>query len=243
MALGLARAFSALTTLFFPSHCAFCGALLHGVDSPVLCRACLSRLIPLAAAGRTLCPRCSLPRDEGCACICDDAGYAFRMNRSLFLFDEDVRALIHLMKYAHRKTIATLFGKKLALAYPAYIKAHDILLPVPLGRRRRRERGYNQSTLIAQRIARETGVPVCEDALVRRRETQALATTHSGDERRAIIKGAFHVRKGKEGRIRGKRVLVLDDVMTTGTTLHEVAHVLLCEGDAGEVNTLTVARA
>jgi ComF family protein len=113
-----------------------------------------------------------------------------------------------------------------------------LLVPVPLHPRKRRERGFNQSELLAEAISARAGVPLVKDALVRRRET-GTQTGLSAAARRANVRGAFAVRR--RARIEGQRIVLLDDVYTTGATALACAQALLAAG-AREVRLLTLAR-
>lgn len=113
----------------------------------------------------------------------------------------------------------------------------DVLMPVPLYRKRLRERGYNQASLLATEIGKHTGQPVAEASLVRLRDTLSQARTASAAERRENVRGAFGCRE----RLRGHSILLVDDVCTTGATLDACATALKASG-AGSVWGLTVAR-
>ncbi|MFH1486375.1 MAG: phosphoribosyltransferase family protein, partial [Chloroflexota bacterium] len=114
---------------------------------------------------------------------------------------------------------------------------HNAVVAVPLHHRRSRRRGYNQSILLASEVSRQTGVPLIEGSLVRLRDTPPQARTRSGGERRANVEGAFGCR---DQRLRGKRVVIVDDICTTGATLNACAAAAKTAG-ASWVWGLTVA--
>ena len=115
----------------------------------------------------------------------------------------------------------------------------DMLVPVPLHPRRQRARGYNQSLLLAREVSRRLDLPLATEALFRRRDTPPQARAVEADARRRNVADAFDCRSGA---VAGRRVLLVDDVTTTGATLDACARVLLAEGGASSVWALTFAR-
>jgi len=115
----------------------------------------------------------------------------------------------------------------------------DVLVPVPLHSRRQRARGYNQSLLLAREVSRRLDLPLAAGALVRRRDTPPQAKAAEADARRRNVADAFDCRTGA---VAGRRVLLVDDVTTTGATLDACARVLLAQGGASSVWAVTFAR-
>lgn len=140
-------------------------------------------------------------------------------------------------KYGRVLPAANWFARRLVPLVPQ--PAADLLVPVPLSRERRRERGFNQSELMARRLARLAGLRCYPAALIRRRETWSQAGL-SREERERNVRGAFHV--PDPHRINGRRILLLDDVLTTGATVAACAAALKKAG-AATVSVITVARA
>jgi ComF family protein len=142
-----------------------------------------------------------------------------------------LRELIWRFKYKAERRLARPLGSLLALRLEgeAFMKVIDRIVPVPLFWRKRVSRGFNQAELLAKRVARNFGVPLSPRILKRKKSTQPLYPL-GGIERRKELAGAFQIRSSR--RIRGKRVLVIDDLMTTGTTLQECARVLSEAGAA-----------
>ncbi|MDM8000956.1 MAG: phosphoribosyltransferase family protein [Dehalococcoidia bacterium] len=149
-----------------------------------------------------------------------------------------MRKAVHHLKYSHFKALATPLGRMLAQYLDSHPVAVDALVPVPLHSRRLRERGYNQSALLAAEISKWNGLPVVTDSLVRTRHTKAQVKTDSAEERQRNMAGAFGCR---DVRLAGKRILVIDDVCTTGATLNSCAAALRAAG-AVSVWGLTLAR-
>ena len=148
---------------------------------------------------------------------------------------------IHALKYAGKRRVAEPLGLLMAETYRRQARFRlppDALLPVPLHARRQAERGYNQSALLARVVSRELGLPLVEDALARLRNTPQQVGL-SGGERRKNVAGAFACMPGHP-LVEGRRLVLLDDVCTTGATLAACAETLLAAG-AREVWGLALA--
>jgi ComF family protein len=149
-----------------------------------------------------------------------------------------VREAVHALKYNHLSALA----RPMAAPMAAYLEAEalpvDIVVPVPLFGRRQRLRGYNQSALLAREVTRLLGLPLAERGLGRRRDTLPQARSVDAEARRRNVAGAF---VGEKRRVEGRRVLLVDDVMTTGATLDACAQALRQAG-AASVWALTFAR-
>jgi ComF family protein len=159
-----------------------------------------------------------------------DAAYSFGS------FEAELRELIHVFKYGRVATLAGPLGRFLALALPR-TEQFDVVVPMPLHWMRRWSRGFNQSELLAREIARRASVPVRN--LARRTKATTPQAGLTNAKRRANVSGAFRVPRPE--RVRGLRVLLVDDVMTTGATASACARVLKRAG-AVRVALLTVAR-
>jgi ComF family protein len=158
--------------------------------------------------------------------------------RSPFAFEGLVRRAVHQLKYGHFKALAAPLGRLLGEYLETEPVAADVLVPVPLHSRRLRDRGYNQSALLAAEVGRRNGLPVVTDSLVRLRYTKAQVKTADAGERQRNLAGAFGCRDAK---LAGKRVLLVDDVCTTGATLNSCA-IALREAGAASVWGLALAR-
>ena len=158
-----------------------------------------------------------------------DAAYTFGS------YEGALRDLIHLFKYGRIQTLAGPLGRLLAQALPRD-QSFDLIVPMPLHWRKRWRRGFNQSALLARQIARRTSVPV-RNVLRRVRHTAAQAGLTNA-KRRLNVSGAFRARM----RLDGQRVLLIDDVMTTGATAASCARAIKLAG-ASHVTLLTLARA
>jgi ComF family protein len=221
--------------LLFPPRCALCGR--HGA---ALCDDC-AHALPRADPPR--CSRCWSPRRPGWGCRrCDEfasGGPALEGLRSPYVFQEGARELVHALKYNYYSALASPMGELMARYLQDTPLPADVLVPVPLHPRRQRARGYNQSLLLAREVSRRLDLPLAAEALVRRRDTPPQARAVEADDRRLNVAGAFDCRPGA---VAGRRVLLVDDVTTTGATLDACARALLAQGGASSVWALTFAR-
>lgn len=237
---GVRQLFNALLDVVIPPLCHICHAFIPDAGELHLCPACRDKL-PLVSSPR--CPLCGIPfsgagDDHRCgACLTNPPH--FDLARAHFLYEGDLRELIHSFKYSRvthlRKPLALL-----ALMAADEFREHapQLVVPVPLHRSRLRERGFNQAILIGQPLSRHLSLPLLPDALVRTRQTEPQIEL-SATERRLNVKGAFAVKR--PDMITGKRILLVDDVMTTGSTMDECALELKKAG-ARMVMAATVAR-
>jgi ComF family protein len=235
----------ALFSLFFPDDCRICGQPLDEVTRIPVCRVCLRKPEPLNA--EFFCASCRTPFQNGFPL--DAAGRCALCRRGLRGFDAAycfgayegaLRELIHLYKYGRIKTLVRPLGDLLVAALPRD-ERFDAVTPVPLHWRRQWHRGFNQSELLAREIARRSGIPVVA-ALKRVRSTLTQASLSNTGRRRNVTR-AFQCRFGARWarRIEGRRILLIDDVMTTGSTAASCALSLKRAG-ATRVALLTIAR-
>lgn len=230
--------------LVFAPVCVSCGAAISSAESErLVCRLCWTRSRPIPAPR---CSRCWTPvipnREPDPRCpACRSYPPALRVIRSAFVMDEPVRRMIHALKYAGWTAVADPLARRMAtLGFPPDV--HDevrLVVPVPLGPARLRERGYNQAALLAQAYVRLTRSTEYAEVLVRRRATDTQTTLHP-DERRANVAGAFAPAAGVK--LSGEHILLVDDVWTTGATALACTEALLSAG-ARAVSVVTFARA
>jgi competence protein ComFC len=206
-----------------------------------VCRACLAKPEPLAA--EYFCVQCRAPfrtpaplDEEGRCGLCRRGVLGFDAAYTFGFYEDTLRELIHLFKYGRVPTLSKPLGRLLALALPRD-RAFDVIVPMPLHWRKKWQRGFNQSDLLAREIGRRSNVPVKND-LRRVRFTSAQAGLTSS-KRRLNVSGAFRARKNNS--LAGKRVLLVDDVMTTGASAASCARALKLAG-AAQVTLLTLAR-
>jgi ComF family protein len=235
------KLYASVFSLVFPDECRICAEPLREVSRIPVCRTCLLKPEPLAA--EYFCVQCrspfrsSFPLDEQGLCgLCRRGVRGFDAAYSFGFYEDELRKLIHLFKYGRVQTLATPLGCLLALALPRD-QEFDVIVPMPLHWRKRWQRGFNQSALLASEIGRRTNVPV-KNALRRIRSTATQAGLTNA-KRRLNVSGAFRARKRPA--LTGKRVLLVDDVMTTGATAASCARALKIAG-ARQVTLLTLAR-
>ena len=186
-----------------------------------------------------LCPHCGKPQGTADLCSnCVDHLQSIEGLRSTCLYEGTLREAIHRFKYGNMRALAVPLGDLLVDVWRSVSRGVEVLVPVPLHRRRLRERGYNQSRLLALRLSTSVGVPVVDDALRRIRYT-ASQTRLGMHERHENVVNAFSC---VSDRLQGKRVALVDDVCTTGATL-EACGAALRAGGVASVWAVTVARA
>lgn len=210
--------------------CLLCGA---SSGNSILCPACAGDL-PRLPASR--CPQCALPSPQGERCgRCLRKSPYYDATIAAFRYDFPVDRLIQSFKYAHRLALGAYFGRQLAESLGEC--AVDLLVPLPLHSHRLRERGFNQALEIARPVSKIKGWPIAAELCSRMRDTTAQAGL-PWKKREKNVRGAFHCNAD----LSGKRIALVDDVMTTGASLGECARTLKLHG-AVQVVVLVAARA
>jgi len=237
---GYLKRWKALLTdalnLVIPSACLVCGARIDE-QSQVICEICEAK-IALISSG--VCPVCgSEIKDWPCE-ICLEEAFAFDSARSLFRFNGTIKDLIHALKYNGYESPAGYFALPMAelIESEPALQEHDYICAVPLHRVRKRERGYNQSELIARSVAYLADLPY--ETPVSRKVNTLSQTLLSKARRVKNLSGAFKVKN--PNLVSGKKIILVDDVFTTGSTLNEIAKLLRSAG-AKQITAITVARA
>lgn len=217
--------------LLFPRWCLGCGK-----EGGYFCPACEGKLTKNKSP---LCPRCGCPQTEGRLCAaCAREPSALEGIRAPFRFEGLVREAVHQFKYRNLRALAEpLAGYLYAYAVQNPVPG-DILVPVPVHAKRLRERGYNQSELLARQLGKLSGLPVVSGSLVRLKATGPQASSASREERRRNVARAFACR---DERLKGRKILLIDDVATSGATLGAAAEALKRAG-ASSVCGLVLAR-
>lgn len=229
--------------LLFPKECISCGKSLSYQNRDYLCPDC-SRF--LFWTGGIICEKCGRPLagDIIPPVICPTCRKfppVFDRARSALILEEAGQEFMLAFKYQQAPYLSAPAGRWLARAGREYYawSDYDLIVPVPLHHRKKRERGFNQSELLARRLSRLTRLPLAGRKFVRCRYTRTQ-TRLNPKEREKNVKGAFRVTDDKY--FRERRLLLIDDVLTTGATVNECARVLIKAG-AGRVDVLTLARA
>lgn len=226
----------ALAELLFPARCLGCGRQLGCSRPPLLCTSCSTGIAPLS---EPICPYCGTPGANRSCPSCLQHSFAFDRARSLFIYQEPIRSLIHDLKFSGSLAGLNTFA---ALAQQAtladLLHEPDLILPVPLHIRRLRWRGFNQSLLLAQVCFPAWRKKIQPDLLQRHRAT-VPQTQLDAVLRRSNLHGAFSLSAPEL--VQGRNVLLVDDVFTTGSTLDECAKVLR-EAGAAEIAAFTLAK-
>jgi ComF family protein len=236
---ALRRIGRAALDLVLPPRCLKCGVPIAG--SVALCSdcwaqviflgppqcACCGRPFALAAAPDTLCGACLLKRP------------LYARARAVFRYDDASKGLIIAFKHGDRTDSAPALARWLARTGETLIEDADLIVPVPLHWTRLFQRRFNQAAMLALALGRQSGKPVVPDALERRKRTKPQGRS-SRDQRRRNVAGAFAVSRRHRAAIADRRVLLIDDVRTTGATIEACCRALLGAG-AASVDVLTLA--
>ncbi len=225
-----------LSSKLFPSRCIFCQQTVgSGLE---VCPDCYQAL----PHNETCCVRCALPlaEDIDSAVLCGRCIKklpAFDYAHSLFRYENEIITLVHQLKFSEKIRFSRSIGEMLLQHFLETDEKPDCLLPVALHKSRMRQRGFNQSIEISRVLAKKLAIPIEHAAIVRQRST-AAQTGLSAKQRQKNIRGAFAV----AGKLNYKHVLIIDDVMTTGATVNELAK-LLKKNNVERVGVLSIARA
>jgi ComF family protein len=222
-----------------PRLCAVCREPVEGEG---LCASCWSKRSFIT---RPYCERLGIPfvYDPGPGILSMEAiadPPAYNRARAAVRFDEISRDLVHALKYGDRLDLAPMMGRWISRAGREVLAEADALVPVPLHWRRLWTRRFNQSAMLAAAVSAASGVPMVTDALKRVKATvQQVGLSRS--ERAANVQGAFRVPEQGKAAVVGRRLIVLDDVLTSGVTVEGCARALLRAG-ASNVDVLVFAR-
>ncbi|MBL8028273.1 MAG: ComF family protein [Fibrobacteres bacterium] len=215
---------SAAVNFFLPPFCVVCNTRQRGWPSTPVCDSCWSAFLSDDMGGRMPVP---------------DRSYAFTKFRARYLMTDEFQKAVHALKYNKMPSIGRKMGWELGAFIPTdFWSQMDAIVPVPLYHTRMRERGYNQAEMIAIGLSESTGLNVLKKALKRTRDTGTQTALDKS-------KRAYNVEKAFEANpalVKGKRILLVDDVVTTGSTTDECAKALLTAG-ALEVRVASAARA
>lgn len=233
----LAALFDPFLALLYPPCCLVCSQL----GESGLCAGCAAQIMPVAAPFCPVCGQTLAPDDGGCL-HCRQRHPAYVRARPMGAYDGVLRHAIHQFKYRDRPQLAVPLGRLLADYAREQAPAlnglrFDAVLPVPMHAVRQRQRGYNQSERLARVAGRELGLPLSTNVLVRIRPTRPQVGL-SAERRRTNLRGAFAVRQPEA--VAGKTLLLIDDVVTSGSSLYECSVTLKAAG-AAAVYALTLA--
>lgn len=215
----------AVLDFLYPPRCPVCDRAVLPKEG--ICRECLGKL-PFVSG--PVCMKCGKPvsndRKEFCR-DCEKKAHGFAQGKALWIYEKEIKASIYRFKYQNKREYGRAYAEQIAARHGAWIKSKRIqaLVPVPLHKNRKRKRGYNQAEILARELGKMLGIPVHSGFLIRMQDTKPQKTLND-EERRHNLKHAF---QGKKGFVPG-RVLLVDDIYTTGSTLDAAAAAL---SDAG----------
>ncbi len=227
--------------LLLPPRCLACGELVEAQGR--LCAECWAG-IGFVLGRQCRCCGVPLPDVSAEAPICghcQDEPPVFERARSALRYDGVARRLVLRFKHGQRIDGTPTYAGWMLRAGSELVAAADLVVPVPLHRWRLVQRSYNQSALLAQAIARRSGKPVLVDGLLKLRATRSQQTLGAADRRRNVKADDFALGRRAGLLVPGRRVLLIDDVLTTGSTVNACARCLLA-GGAAAVDVLTLAR-
>lgn len=233
----LRNIFETAVVFLYPANCRVCEESIGVTSVPYICPNCWGDIQFLEPSW---CDICGTPGVDGRCDACAISPPRYGKLRSIAFYQTTLQEAIHLFKFEKKKVFAQHLIQltKARMPTDCCIAEYDFVLPIPIHKKRLRERGFNQAELLANAIAKMENVPVLTDVLVRHRHTVAQSSLDREARQQNII-GAFEIRNPKI--ISGKRLLVIDDVFTTGATIREVVSELWT-ADPAEIDVLTVAR-
>ena len=230
----LKKVWSWVLGMLYPKTCCFCGE----ISEKEMCSACAKKVVYV---GEPRCKKCGKPiryeEQEYCQdCVKQD--FYYEQGRSLWLHKEPVSSSVYRFKYQNLRIYGEFYAKEMFRLYGEVIRKWeiDLIIPVPLHWRRRMTRGYNQSEVIAKYLGEYTGIPVDRKAVRRNVYTEPQKQLDN-KERRRNLRHAFEVKRRWES---PRRILLIDDIYTTGSTIDAISQVL-CEKGRNKVWFLTIS--
>ncbi len=246
----LKKMLSAFDEALFPSniYCICCGSLIDKSRPYALCDLCIKKFHWITGRSCDKCGKALPDTYKGRLCYdCMRIDHAFEKGFSCLTYGLYEREVLLDFKYNGKSYYGAKFGDILYDRMACETIEPDVIIPVPISAKRMKKRGYNQSALMAAQLSKRWGVPMDDAILARRKDTQLLRSLNPADRRLALAeafavdaKGAASGKHGEDERLRGKKVLLVDDIFTTGATVDTCAKVLLDSG-ADKVYVLTLA--
>lgn len=220
--IGMRRVDGGILDLLYPPRCPICDVVLEpGIR---ICQKCREKLTWVMEPS---CKKCGKPisneRQEFCY-DCQRKKHAFNQGKALWIYEKQVRESIYRFKYQNKREYGTAYAQELAKRYGNWIMNRKIqaIVPIPLHKKRRRKRGFNQTEILAKELGRCLELPVCTDLLVRVIDTAPQKMLNDA-ERKNNLKKAF---KSTKSSVKLKCILIVDDIYTTGSTLDAAAETL-----------------
>lgn len=233
----LQQSLESAITFLYPAQCNVCEGPLGLESHPYICNSCWEEIDYMESPW---CEICGIPHTDNLCETCATKPPRFGKLRTIAHYESTLRQAIHLFKFERQISLGKPLSRLIVDNMPKDINItdYDYVLPVPIHKKRLRERGFNQSILLSQGIKRATGISVNTDIIVRCKDTSPQSSLDR-ESRQTNIIGAFELKNADA--IRSKHILVFDDVYTTGATIREVVNVLW-DADPIEIDVLTLAR-
>ncbi len=234
----LLKPFKAIIDYILPPRCYSCREFIAGADG--FCHDCWNKLNFISAPYCSVCGcTLSIPSFEDITCgKCIAEPPKYKIARSLLKFDEHSKKLMHDFKYYDQTELASFFSKLLHQRYKEEIANADLIIPVPMNKLKRLFRMYNQAHILAQALSKLTKKPVLANALVKTKWTKSQ-TSLSKKQRETNLRSSLKF--NNKHNIKHKNIILIDDVMTTGSTIKECAKLLKYAG-ANNIYVVTIAR-
>ncbi|MDD6057335.1 MAG: ComF family protein [Clostridiales bacterium] len=215
-----------LLDIIYPPHCPGCDRLLSSGE--LVCASCDTAIKRIA---EPVCKRCGKPLQNERVEYCPDCAkkrHCYKQGKAVFVYEGRIRQSLYRFKYGNKREYATFYAREAAALYGDWIKRRQIeaIVPIPMYPPKKRRRGYNQAECFARSLGRELGIPV-EERLVSRTRNTVPQKELKEKERKRNLKNAFQFMPNI---VKYKRVLLVDDIYTTGSTMDAVSEVLLSAG-------------
>ncbi|MCI7814497.1 MAG: ComF family protein [Lachnospiraceae bacterium] len=213
--------------IFYPYQCPFCRTIVGG-GHPDLCASCRENIKKISEPRCKKCGRpIRVPEKEFCG-DCEEKPHLYEEGMALYLYEGEVRKAVHRLKFQNQRVYGEIFGKAMAEAFEEKIKKWGVeaVIPVPMYKKKQRKRGYNQAELLAREVAQRLELPLLCDLVVRTRDTKPQKEL-TGKERENNLKKAFLM---VDDAVKLRKILIVDDIYTTGSTVDAMADVLKRHG-------------
>jgi len=220
--------------LLYPNTCCFCGK----TNKNSRCFVCEKEIEYVKEPVCKICGKPISREEKECCADCERESHFFEQGKSVWIHKGPVRGSIYQFKYHNRRIYGEYYAKEMCRLYKEKIREWDIdlIVPVPLHPKRKRQRGYNQAAVLAKLLGKHLRIPVEEHCVLRTKNTKPQKALEN-KERKKNMKDAFSVQKLKK---EWKNILIIDDIYTTGSTINEVAKCLKKKG-AQKVFFLTIS--
>jgi ComF family protein len=213
-------------------YCICCGKIIDASRTYMMCNDCIRDMKWIRGRSCTKCGKALGDTDPGDVCYgCRNYDYSFDHGYACAEYGAHEKAVLYELKYASRgdigKTLGEIVYDRMAAEFGenGLKDAYDLVIPIPIFKQRRKTRGFNQAEIIAKSFAERAGIPYSRDVLIRSKETLPMKGL-GPSERMANIQGAFAIREELKEKTAGARLLLIDDIYTTGATLSEAARIL-----------------